>query len=286
MKKAALTLTGAIFLAFSGLTACSSEKKKEEIIDVDLGPNIGTPTLDDKSGGVYFVTTPAGEYIFRLNLKNGNDLMICEMFNNDKYSDLTPEKRDWMPGENLTHFEFSKDNIQLLISLDKDGTPSSKFLYNDEVLLSKAFKSTAKEPVKIYSGTTTTTYNITSPDYNVKDESTYFEELMIIINEDYYFYGLIQREQGDIDMIDRSKYYSYSTIYNKITNIKNGKITYDVPDGSNHSEDSDGSNYINTWERTAFYSEDKLEYEDLYEYEYEDVYETENTYHLLLRRFK
>lgn len=262
MKKVTLILTAAMLLAIFGFASCSSEKKKEEVIDVDLGPNITTPTLDEKSGGVYFVATYAGEYIFRLNLKNGNDLMICEMFHDGKYSDLTAEKRDWEVGENLTLFEFSKDNIQLLISLDKDGKPNSKLLYKDQVWETVVYKSTAKEPVKVYSGRTEAIYG------KNKEFKSSLEEIMILQNVNY-FYGLLR--SGDT-------HEDYCTIFKEITKLKDNKLTYDVPD---HPNDPEG-NYA--WERTVDYSETELKLNII-----EELGGKEGTYysnHLLLRRFQ
>lgn len=262
MKNVILILTAACFFAIIGFTSCSSDNKKNEVEDVDLGLNIGNPKLDNKSGGVYFVSTYAGEYIFRLNLKNGNDLMICEMFHDDKYSDLTAEKRDWEVGENLTLFEFSKDNIQLLISLDQDGEPQSKFLYNDQVWETVVYKSTAKEPVKIYSGTTESFY-----EEKIEFKSSW-DEVMILKNK-HYFYGLIQSGLTHED---------YCTIFKEITKLKDNKLTYDVPD---HPNDPEG-NYA--WERTVDYSETELKLNII-----EDLGDYDGTWilnHLLLRRFQ
>lgn len=268
MKKITLNLL-VILLAMFINFGCSSDKDDKN--DTDLGLNITTPALDEKSGGVYFVSTYAGEYIFRLNLKNGNDLMICEMFNNDKYSDLTPEKRDWMPGENLTHFEFSKDDIQLLISLTQGGEPESKLVIDNNVLKTVAFKSTAKEPIKVYSGTTHTRFE------DQIEPSGVWEEIMILRNK-HYFYGLIESKVKMIDRIDDLNNWRYCSIFKEITELKDNKLTYDVPD---HPNDPEGK-YV--WERTVTYSESKLELNET-----EELGGEEGTYysnHLLLRRFQ
>lgn len=266
MKKVTLILTAAMLLAIFGFTSCSSDNKKNEIEDVDLGLNIGNPKLDNKSGGVYFVSTYAGEYIFRLNLKNGNNLMICEMFHDDKYSDLTAEKRDWEVGENLTLFQFSKDNIQLLISLDQDGEPQSKFLYNDEVWETVAYKSTAKEPVKVYSGVDISNYDFVDNKPKMQYEDIV---LMVVINKSYFYGSKSLNYLSD---------YLYTPELMTFTKYSKTHFTIINPEYPIYP---DYANNENTWYREAEYDENKI-----YSYIYEDDYDGAEYILELFRRFQ
>src|SRR5690554_6608451 len=131
------------------LGSCSSE---DDINDTKIvvNPNVTDSKLDQKSGGVYFVSTLAGEYIFRLNLKNGDDAMTCEMFHNEDYSKLAPAEIAWEPGEVLENLQFSSGEVKLILSLNEDGEGEAQVFVEDTKFESVIFKSTAKEPVKVY----------------------------------------------------------------------------------------------------------------------------------------
>ncbi|HTO36642.1 MAG TPA: hypothetical protein VLZ72_10415, partial [Flavobacterium sp.] len=140
-------------LAISALVlgSCSS---KDDINDTEIvvNPNVTDSKLDQKSGGVYFASTYAGEYIFRLNLKNGDDAMTCEMFHDDKYSKLAAPETNWQVGDPLEDFQFSSGDVKLVLSLNEDGEGEAQVFVEDTKFESVIFKSTAKEPVKVYSG--------------------------------------------------------------------------------------------------------------------------------------
>ena len=180
MKK--LFLFGLAITALA-LGSCSSE---DDINDTKIvvNPNVTDSKLDQKSGGVYFVSTLAGEYIFRLNLKNGDDAMTCEMFHNEDYSKLAPAETAWEPGEVLENLQFSSGEVKLILSLNEDGEGEAQVFVEDTKFESVIFKSTAKEPVKVYSGDTKEYYkaNRESPDRILKE--------VMVLQNDLYFYGI------------------------------------------------------------------------------------------------
>lgn len=171
------------------LGSCSS---KDDINDTKIvvNPNVTDSKLDQKSGGVYFVSTLAGEYIFRLNLKNGDDAMTCEMFHNEDYSKLAPAETAWEPGEVLENLQFSSGEVKLILSLNEDGEGEAQVFVEDTKFESVIFKSTANEPVKVYSGWQT---EVLRPGED--SEAIYSKrQTMILKNRNYYF-GMI--EGGD-----------------------------------------------------------------------------------------
>src|SRR5690554_6637991 len=152
------------------LGSCSSKDDKNDT-KIVVNPNVSDSKLDQKSGGVYFVSTLAGEYIFRLNLKNGDDAMTCEMFHNEDYSELAPAETAWEPGEVLNNLQYTAGEVKLILSLNEDGEREAQVFVEDTEFEVVVFKSTAKEPVKVYSGDTKEYYkaNRESPDRILKE---------------------------------------------------------------------------------------------------------------------
>lgn len=183
MKK--LFLFGLAITALA-LGSCSSE---DDINDTKIvvNPNVTDSKLDQKSGGVYFVSTLAGEYIFRLNLKNGDDAMTCEMFHNEDYSKLAPAETAWEPGEVLENMQFSSGEVKLVLSLNEDGEGEAQVFVEDTKFESVIFKSTAKEPVKVYSGWQTVVFRPGESSEVIESK----RQTLILKNRDYYF-GMIE----------------------------------------------------------------------------------------------
>lgn len=259
MKK--LFLFGLAITALA-LGSCSSE---DDINDTKIvvNPNVTDSKLDQKSGGVYFVSTLAGEYIFRLNLKNGDDAMTCEMFHNEDYSKLAPAETAWEPGEVLENLQFSSGEVKLILSLNEDGEGEAQIFVGEDEFEAVIFKSTAKEPVKVYSGL----------DYEeVFDVGELYvrqNDFVMVVIEGKYFIGT--KVEGDI--LDSYRYTPKLTAFKSISATT---LVFLQPDILQYIEEW-------SWEREASYDEDRI-----YSYEYEDL-ENGNYYKSVLtlhRRFK
>ncbi|HTO14291.1 MAG TPA: hypothetical protein VLZ83_00870 [Edaphocola sp.] len=253
-------------LAISALVlgSCSS---KDDINDTEIvvNPNVTDSKLDQKSGGVYFASTYAGEYIFRLNLKNGDDAMTCEMFHDDKYSKLAAPETNWQVGDPLEDFQFSSGDVKLVLSLNEDGEGEAQVFVEDTKFESVIFKSTAKEPVKVYSGL----------DYEeVFDVGELYvrqNDFVMVVIEGKYFIGT--KVEGEGDILDSYRYTPELTAFKSISATT---LVFLQPDILQYIEEW-------SWEREASYDEDRI-----YSYEYEDLengnyYKSELTLH---RRFK
>jgi hypothetical protein len=246
-----------ILLVLMAFTACSEDDNNVETKEPN--PNVSAENMNNKSGGVYFVATPAGEYIFRLGMKNSNDEILCQMFHEDSYSTLNPEDvPDWEPGEELTGLIFSNKNLTLNISLQEDGTESTQLFVKEEEMETISFKSTQDKPVLIYSGHTVSYYT-----KNHNEENSNRTKEMMVLQNDNYFYGMKTGEDQP-----------YLKIHTQLTEKTSNEITYNVPDDENG---------IYTWERAGVqYNEDLIHwsFEDDNEFEY---FYTELN---LFRRFK
>src|SRR5690554_3114232 len=229
MKK--LFLFGLAIIALV-LGSCSSKDDKNDTKLV-VNPNVSDSKLDQKSGGVYFVSTLAGEYIFRLNLKNGDDAVICEMFHDEDYSELAPAETTWEPGEVLENLQFTAGEVKLVLSLNEDGEGEAHVFVEDTKFESVIFKSTAKEPVKVYSGDTKVYYkaNRESPDRILKE--------VMVLQNDLYFYGIWdETNPHSIHSIEYMWSYGF-----KLSNKTESTFSYKVPDYPNAQTDD------YTWER-------------------------------------
>lgn len=186
MKKSLLFAWAITALIFG---ACSSDDEDNDT-KIVVDRNVSGSELEQKSGGVYFVSILAGEYIFRLNLKNGDDAVICEMFHNEVYSELAPAETAWEPGEVLENLQFSSGEVKLVLSLNEDGEGEAQVFVEDTKFESVIFKSTAKEPVKVYSGWQT---EVLRPGED--SEAIYSKrQTMILKNRNYYF-GMIEESE-------------------------------------------------------------------------------------------
>lgn len=250
-------------LAITALVLGSCSKDDINDTKIVVNPNITDRKLNQKSGGVYFVSTLAGEYIFRLNLKNGDDAMTCEMFHNENYSKLAPAETTWEPGEVLDNLQFSSGEVKLILSLNEDGEGEAQIFVGDMEFESVIFKSTANEPVKVYSGL----------DYEeVFDVGELyvrqFDYVMVVI-EGKYFIGM--KEEGDI-----LAPYRYTPELTAFKSISATTLVFLQPDFLEYIEYWD-------WEREVSYNEDRI-----HSYEYEDL-ENGNSFKIELtlhRRFK
>jgi len=166
--------------------ACSSDDDRNDT-KIVVNPNVSDSKLDQKSGGVYFVSTLAGEYIFRLNLKNGDDAMTCEMFHNEDYSELAPAETAWEPGEVLDNLQFSSGEVKLILSLNEEGEGEAQVFVGEDEFEAVIFKSTAKEPVKVYSGWQTEVLRPGEASETINSK----RQTLILKNRDYYF-GMIE----------------------------------------------------------------------------------------------
>src|SRR5690554_625846 len=259
MKKSLLFAWAITALIFG---ACSSDDEDNDT-KIVVDRNVSGSELEQKSGGVYFVSTLAGEYIFRLNLKNGDDAVICEMFHNEVYSELAPAETAWEPGEVLEILQFSSGEVKLILSLNEDGEGEAQVFVEDTKFESVVFKSTAKEPVKVYSGL----------DYEeVFDVGELYvrqNDFVMVVIEGKYFIGT--KVEGDI--LDSYRYTPELTAFKSISATT---LVFLQPDILQYIEEW-------SWEREASYDEDRI-----YSYEYEDLengnyYKSELTLH---RRFK
>lgn len=254
-----------LFFALLGILIFASCSKDDDEPEIKVTPNISVPDLDNKSGGVYFVSTLAGEYIFRLNLKNGDDAMTCEMFHNEDYSKLAPAETAWEPGEVLENLQFSSGEVKLILSLNEDGEGEAQVFVEDTKFESVIFKSTAKEPVKVYSGDTKEYYkaNRESPDHILKE--------VMVLQNDLYFYGIWDETNP------HSVEYMWSYGF-KLSNKTESTFSYKVPDCPNAQTDD------YTWER------DNVKYdESIISWVFEDDSNPEEYFYselTLHRRFK
>jgi hypothetical protein len=250
-------------LAITALVLGSCSKDDINDTKIVVNPNVSDSKLDQKSGGVYFVSTLAGEYIFRLNLKNGDDAMTCEMFHDENYSELAPAETTWEPGEVLDNLQFSSGEVKLILSLNEDGEGEAQVFVEDTEFEAVIFKSTANEPVKVYSGLDIIKYGVTS---NQPEIYTY--DFVMIMQNDSYFAGKILVE-GDDD-------YRYTPYLLNFIQKDASQITFLNPDLPG-SEDDDWR-----WERSATWDDDKIS-----AHVYEDNEWGDDEYTLTLhRRFK
>lgn len=252
-----------ISIALFGLffISCSDGNNEKVVVD----PNVSDSKLENKSGGVYFVSSLAGEYIFRLNLKNGDNAMTCEMFHEDSYSELVPAETSWEPGEVLENLQFTAGEVKLVLSLNEDGEGEAQIFVGDTKFESVIFKSTAKEPVKVYSGDTKVYYkaNRESPDRILKE--------VMVLQNDLYFYGIW--DETNPHSIEYMWSYGF-----KLSNKTESTFSYKVPDYPNAQTDD------YTWER------DNVKYdESIISWVFEDDSNPEEYFYselTLHRRFK
>lgn len=240
MKK--LFLFGLAITALA-LGSCSSE---DDINDTKIvvNPNVTDSKLDQKSGGVYFVSTLAGEYIFRLNLKNGDDAMTCEMFHDDKYSKLAAPETNWQVGDPLEDFQFSQGDVKLTLSLDADGEGEAQIKVGDKEYEAVIFKSTNKKPVKVYSGEDIIRYNIENGEELA--EIIKYNFIMIVIDKSYYA-GFIQVSGYGIPT------YNYTPYLFQFIQKDATKITFLNPGPPEYVDVDEWS-----WERIATWDDDKI----------------------------
>jgi hypothetical protein len=238
MKK--LFLFGLAITALA-LGSCSSE---DDINDTKIvvNPNVTDSKLDQKSGGVYFVSTLAGEYIFRLNLKNGDDAMTCEMFHDDKYSKLAAPETNWQVGDPLEDFQFSQGDVKLTLSLDADGEGEAQIKVGDKEYEAVIFKSTNKKPVKVYSGEDIIRYNIENGEELA--EIYKFNFIMIVIDKSYYA-GKIQVSGYGIPT------YNYTPYLFQFIQKDATEITFLNPSMPDYVDEW-------SWERIATWDDDKI----------------------------
>lgn len=248
-----------ISIALFGLffISCSDGNNEKVVVD----PNVSDSKLENKSGGVYFVSSLAGEYIFRLNLKNGDNAMTCEMFHEDSYSELVSAETTWEPGEALDNLQFSAGEVKLMLSLNEDGKGETQIFVGGKEFESVIFKSTAKEPVKIYSGLEVVEV------FDVGELHIRRDAFVMIIIEGKYFTGM--KMEGD-------SFYRYTPEPTAFISISATDLIFLQPDILEFIDEW-------SWERQASYNEDRI-----YCYEYEDLdngnyYKSELT---LYRRFK
>lgn len=244
------------------LGSCSSKDDKNDT-KIVVNPNVTDSKLDQKSGGVYFVSTLAGEYIFRLNLKNGDDAMTCEMFHDENYSELSPAETAWEPGEALDNLQFSSGEVKLILSLNEEGEGEAQIFVGEDEFEAVIFKSTAKEPVKVYSGLDVAEV------FDVGELHISRDAFVMIIIEGKYFTG--KKIEGDSDHP-----YRYTPEPTAFISISATNLIFLQPDVLKYIEEW-------SWEREASYNEDRI-----HSYEYEDLengnsWESELTLH---RRFK
>ncbi len=257
MKKPVFYLIALMAVFF---VACSSDDDKNDT-KINLDPNVSDTKLDNKSGGVYFASSLAGEYIFRVNLKNGDDAITCDMFHNDEYLELAPTETTWQPGEALDDLEFSNSSVKLILSLNEDGEGEAQLFVEEKEFETVLFKSTSKKAVIIYSGTVS---NFNSK--GLENPDNVFDQIMIIQNDEY-FYGLLERGSED---------YSFGFGL-EFSNKTKTSFTYQVPDSPNAHLSGD------VWEReNAEYDESKITWSYLDDNEFEYFYSEL----IMNRRFK
>lgn len=261
MKKNAIIYVAVIALTifFSG---CTKEKVVVEVTGKIEDVNVSDKKLDNKSGGVYFVSTLVGEYIFRLNLKNGDNNMICDMLHNESYSKLPGQKTEWNPGEELRDYEFSGYGVKLIIDIDELGTAQAKVVVGEKEYETVVFKATEKEPVKVYYGT-----YFSKNIYSGKEFLNSEIQIFIFQNEKYY-YGEKDtnqnREKYIIGNIEEIKYHDekkMDLIYFEYFNCEEGWLN--------------STNCSDRYIRTFPFNKDEIIYEL-----YNEYYNERNGYNL------
>ncbi len=215
MKKMIL-LTAALITISLG--SCKKEKNDEHIT-INVNTNVSDKKLDNKSGGVYFISTLVGEYIFRVNLKNGDNNMVCDMLHNEVYTKLPGQKTEWIPGEELNDYEFSAYGVKLIIDIDELGTAQAKVVVSEKEYETVVFKSTKEEPVKVYYGTR---INIEEWKNEIYEEIGF--EVFIIQNE-YYYFGRTINSHTNFGW-ETKEYF----IYDKFDKILDNEIFFRVSD--------------------------------------------------------
>lgn len=203
MKKMILFALGLMVIS---LGSCKKEKNDEHIT-INVNTNVSDEKLDNKSGGVYFISTLVGEYIFRVNLKNGDNNMVCDMLHNEVYSKLPGQKTEWIPGEELNDYEFSAYGIKLILDIDELGTAQARVIVGEKEYETVVFKSTKEEPVKVYYGTRNSYENIDS------DIFEYTKPAVFILKNTTYYYG---------EALSNDEFY----IYGQVENITEDEITF------------------------------------------------------------
>jgi len=259
MKKSLLFAWAITALIFG---ACSSDDEDNDT-KIVVDRNVSGSELEQKSGGVYFVSTLAGEYIFRLNLKNGDDAVICEMFHNEDYSELAPAETTWEPGEVLENLQFTAGEVKLILSLNEDGEGEAQVFVEDTEFEVVVFKSTAKEPVKVYSGLDV---------LEGVDGDTFINgqnDFVMVVIEGKYFIGT--KEEWD-----STDPYRYTPELTAFKSISATDFVFLHPDVLEYIEEW-------SWEREASYNEDTIHSYQNEESENGNHYEIELRLH---RRFK
>ena len=143
MKKIFALLVSALFVV-----ACGSSKDDDPAPVVD--PDVTLPSLDNKSGGVYYAMSKESFRIFKLNLKNGDDKMICQMFDGLEYITIEGEATSWKPGQSLTYYAFEKDGVKLSMAINATDLTSFTFESEGKVEELITRKSSVKSPVLVY----------------------------------------------------------------------------------------------------------------------------------------
>lgn len=254
MKKMILFALGLMVIS---LGSCKKEKNDEHIT-INVNTNVSDEKLDNKSGGVYFISTLVGEYIFRVNLKNGDNNMVCDMLHNEVYSKLPGQKTEWIPGEELNDYEFSAYGVKLILDIDELGTAQARVIIGEKEYETVVFKSTKEEPVKVYYGTSSTRVYIEESNGKISDDSFKEENKVLILQKNKYYYGIKQINHStyeyinnenymigdvigieyentlDIDLLKINGYYGYDNIgWLNMKNSKNEIITFPLDKNGN-----------------------------------------------------
>src|SRR5690554_6089164 len=189
--------------------------------------------------------------------------MTCEMFHDENYSELAPAETAWEPGEVLENLQFSSGEVKLVLSLNEDGEGEAQIFVGEDEFEAVIFKSTAKEPVKVYSGL--------DVDEGVDGDTSYKWEhdFVMIIIEGKYFIGT--KVEGDI--LDPYRYTPELTAFKSISATD---FVFLHPDVLEYIEEW-------SWEREASYNEDTIHSYQNEESENGNHYEIELRLH---RRFK
>lgn len=244
MKKIFALLVSALFVV-----ACSSKDDDPvPVVDTD----VTLPALDNKSGGVYYGTTVDCSYVFKLVLKNGDDKMVCQVFNGNSYSFLNAEETNWTPGAVLNNFVFSNSELTLTVNLTAVGTCSAylNLPNSDSSVELKTFKSLKDSPCSVYSG---------KADVLINNQKVSFYNSVLLLQGMNYFYSYCNSSDG--------ARFTYLPIKKWTLN----SITIAIPD------------YDETFDRTYVYSEDLISH-FLHDSSYpEELYTRDEK---LYRRFK
>lgn len=242
------------FLAATLFVGCKSSKDDDPTPEVNT--EVTLPNLDNKAGGVYYGTTLDAKHVFKLVLKNGDDKMICQLFDGENYSYLEGENTNWKVGESLNNYSFTKkDGLSISINLTVTGSCTAYLNLPDTDVSSecKVLKSTKKEPCMLYSGQNKTDENGRVFPLN---------DVVLLIQGQNYFYTFYNPSVEEIN-------YTYKPIVKwtatNITILKPFNMEYER---------------FEEWEYT--YSEDLLSFY-LYDDEYPDEILTVNE--KLYRRF-